>query len=73
MTKLLVAALTLLASLGGSALAADFDAAAAHDGFINAFNNRSQATSGSCRCWPGRISRLHSTTASSQGHRTSFI
>jgi hypothetical protein len=38
--KLLVSTLALLASLGGSAAAAGFDAAAAHAGFINAFNNR---------------------------------
>jgi hypothetical protein len=40
MLKLFVIALALLASLGGSAVAADFDVAAAHAGFMDAFNNR---------------------------------
>ncbi len=40
MLKPFVIALALFASLGGSAVAAEFDPAAAHAGFINAFNNR---------------------------------
>ena len=40
MSKPFVIALALLAGFGGSAVAADFDAAATHAGFINAFNNR---------------------------------
>jgi hypothetical protein len=40
MPKPFMIALALLAGFGGSAVAADFDAAAAHAGFINAFNNR---------------------------------
>jgi hypothetical protein len=43
MPKSFVAALALFASLGSSALAADFDASAAHAKFINAFNNRQWA------------------------------
>ena len=40
MSKPFVIALALFASLGGSALAADFNPSAAHAGFIDAFNNR---------------------------------
>jgi hypothetical protein len=40
MSKPFVIALALFASLGGSAVASDFDAAAAHAGFIKAFNSR---------------------------------
>jgi ABC-type glycerol-3-phosphate transport system substrate-binding protein len=43
MTKSFVAALALFASLASSALAADFDASAAHAKFINAFNHRQWA------------------------------
>ena len=40
MLKPFAIVLALFATLGGSAVAADFDPAAAHEGFINAFNNR---------------------------------
>ena len=40
MSKPFMIALALLAGFGGSAVAADFDAATTHAGFINAFNNR---------------------------------
>ncbi len=43
MSKPFVIALALLAGFGGSAVAADFDAAATHAGFINAFNSRQWA------------------------------
>ena len=35
-----VMALSLLIGLGGSAVAAEFDASAHHDRFVDAFNNR---------------------------------
>jgi hypothetical protein len=40
MSKPFVIAVALSATFGGSALAADFDPATAHAGFINAFNDR---------------------------------